>query len=103
MNDSRTPGDDQLDALFSLARAHRPDTSRYEFAFETRLLARLQTPQEAGSVWALVTWRMVPIFALCMIGLTLWEVQSASELDTAAQVASLENPTTLDASGNVQL
>ena len=88
--------DPQLDALFALARARRPDTSAAEYAFETRLLARLR----AGATrirleWAMVSWRMIPFFAACVVALTLWQSQIVKETDDAAQAAYLENPNAL--------
>ena len=57
----------QLDALFASARKHRPDTSAAEFAFETRLLARLRAQKQTSSVWAMVSWRLIPFFAACVV------------------------------------
>lgn len=94
---------DPLDALFALARERRPDTSRAEFAFETRLLARLKAEREPGSVWAMVAWRMIPFFAVCMVGLVIWQSQLVSETTDAEQVAYVENPAALDSTTNVDL
>ncbi len=52
--------DPQLDRLFALARQARPDTTRAELAFETRLLARLRAEaaeREGFGAWA---WRIAP-------------------------------------------
>ena len=94
MNDQDQDG--QLDALFALARACRPDTSAAEFAFETRLMARLRAQQETDSVWAKVSWRLIPFFAACVVALTVWHSQVVTETNEAEQVADVENPVTLD-------
>ena len=73
--------DRRLDALFALAREHRPDTSAAEYAFETRLMARLrERRQERGSIWAMVSWRMVPFFAVCVVALAIWQSQIVTEI-----------------------
>ena len=56
--------DAALDALFAAARAQRPDTSRAEYGFETRLLARItgrKSPARDGWIeFAAWCWRLVP-------------------------------------------
>jgi hypothetical protein len=99
MNDPDQDG--QLDALFALARARRPDTSAAEFAFETRLLARLRARQETGSIWAMVSWRLMPFFAACVVALTLWHSQVVTETNDAEQTAYVENPGPLDSWNNL--
>jgi len=93
--------DPQLDALFALARAHRPDTSAVEFAFETRLMARLREARSADSIWAMVTWRLAPFFAMCLVALTVWYEQTAAKTSEAEQVAYVENAGTLDSWSNL--
>jgi len=91
--------DRQLDALFAQARSLRPDTSAAEFAFETRLLARLRAREETTStqgLWAMVSWRLLPFFAVCVVGLTLWQSEIDSETDDAATIAGLNNPVAAD-------
>ena len=90
------PGDDALDDLFAQARALRPDTSAAEYAFETRLMARLRAQEEAGSIWAMVSWRMIPFFAACIVALTLWQVETTSDATDAATIAGLTNPVAAD-------
>jgi len=99
MNDRDQDG--QLDALFALARACRPDTSAAEFAFETRLLARLRARQETGSILAIVSWRSIPFFAACVVALTLWHSQVVAETTDAAAMAEVENPELVDLSSNL--
>jgi len=62
--------DQKLDALFTAARASAPDTSRAEFAFETRLAARLRTENSASIfAWA---WRLCPFFAALALAVGWW-------------------------------
>jgi hypothetical protein len=88
--------DSRLDALFAQARARRPDTSRAEYGFETRLLARLRAERETSSIWATVSWRLAPLFAACVMALAVWQVQVAAETDDATVFASLDNPDTVE-------
>ena len=101
MNESNPHPDHQLDALFALARAHRPDTTNAEYAFETRLMARLRDARAADSIWAKVSWRMLPFFATCVLALALWHSEIVSETDDAAQVAYTENPDAVDGWNNL--
>lgn len=96
MNELNSHPDPELDVLFATARAHRPDTSATEYAFETRLLARLRAARSTDSVWAVVSWRLVPFFAACMVVLTLWHAEVVSETDEAEQIAYVENTDVLD-------
>jgi hypothetical protein len=99
MNEPRP--DAGLDALFAQARAHRPDTSAVEYAFETRLLARLRSGRPPDSIWATVSWRLIPFFATCLVVLTLWQSQVISETDEAEQVACVTNPDALESWNNL--
>jgi hypothetical protein len=102
MNESPSPRPDaDLDALFALARARRLDTSAAEFAFETRLLARLHEKNNTESVWAMVSWRLIPFFAACVVALTLWHSEVVMETNDAEQMAYVENPGTLDSWNNL--
>ncbi len=95
--------DSDLDKLFAAARGLRPDTSKSEYAFETRLMTRLRAQREtqgdAGSIWAMVSWRMMPIFAACVMGLAAWHAQFSAIADDAA-LNSLDNPETADLLNN---
>jgi len=95
MNDAAPPSD-SLDELFARARDRRPDTSRAEYAFETRLLARLHASRQADRAWAVVSWRMIPFFAVFTLGLVLWQTQMISAPQEAEQIASTENPEAVD-------
>jgi hypothetical protein len=62
--------DEKLDALFAAARTTAPDTSRAEFAFETRLAARLRA-ESSGSIFAWA-WRLCPFFAALALAVGWW-------------------------------
>ena len=102
MNNSSPDPKPDLDALFARARAHRPDTSRAEYGFETRLMARLRERRqpETASLLSLVTWRLMPFFAVCVVALAVWQSESASESAEMAAVAGLNNPVAGDLWGN---
>jgi hypothetical protein len=99
MNDPRPDPDAQLDALFAQARAQRPDTSTAEYAFETRLLARLRESNRTETVWATVSWRLMPFFAACVIGLAIWHDYAATAATDAATVSSADHPEMVDLVG----
>jgi len=98
MNEPEPRSEAELDALFALARSLPPDTSEAEYAFETRLMARLRAQEEAGSIWAMVSWRLLPFFAVCVVGLTLWHSEVVAETSDAEQTAFVENLDSLDSS-----
>jgi hypothetical protein len=93
MNDSPRPPLN-LEDLFAQARLRQPATDRAQFAFETRLLARIRTEKAAPapSVWATASWRMIPFFAVGVLGLSLWQGEVATTAQDAAQAAYVENP-----------
>jgi hypothetical protein len=101
-NSSENPNPDpeldssHLDSLFALARARRANTAPAEFAFETRLMARLRSRRDSHSVWAMVSWRLVPFFAACVIALTVWQSEVSSDANDAATVDGLTNPLATD-------
>jgi hypothetical protein len=57
--------DPTLDALFRAARDQAPDTSRNEFGFETRLLARIR--EERRGSWMTIALRLSPVFAALVV------------------------------------
>ena len=73
-----------LDALFSAVRADAPDTARVEFAFETRLLARLR--EERGTSLFSWAWKLAPFFAAIAIAAGWWGRLSIAQVETTAQV-----------------
>lgn len=64
--------DERLDKLFQAARAARPDTSRAEHGFETRLLALLRTNREQPAPWYALAWKLMPAFAAIVVALGAW-------------------------------
>lgn len=60
------------DKLFKAARATKPDTSRVEYGFETRLLARLRTERSQPVAWFAWTWKLMPVFAAVVLALGIW-------------------------------
>ena len=68
--------DQQLDALLRAARADAPDTASAEYAFETRLLARLR--EERGSAWYSLALKLSPLFAALVVAAAVWCQSSTS-------------------------
>jgi hypothetical protein len=86
-----------LDSLFARARAARPDTARAEFAFETRLLARLrEARQPERSGMGFLAWRVMPYLAVIVLGLGLVQIETGRESQEAEDAASLQNPEMVD-------
>ncbi len=78
MNEPRKPmSDEELDQLLAQARLMRPATERQEFAFETRLRARLGEDRESIGIWS---WRMVPWFAAVVVALGVFSWGTISEI-----------------------
>jgi hypothetical protein len=95
MNDFPLPPDPRLDPLFARARAQRADTARAEYAFETRLLARLAHRTEGAPVgW--LAWRMLPFFALVVVVLGICQVETDRSSQEVEQAAALQNPEAVD-------
>ena len=101
MNEPEPHPDAKLDALFARARAHRPETAAAEYAFETRLLARLRAERSTSSVWAMVSWRMVPFFAACVLALIIWQSRVVTETEAAEQLVYVENPHAFETWGSL--
>ena len=68
--------DQKLDALLRAARDAAPDTASAEFAFETRLLARLR--EERGGAWFAIALKLSPLFAALVVAAAAWCHSSAS-------------------------
>ncbi len=66
---------DPLDALFRAAREDAPDTSRAEFGFETRVLARIRAERRAS--WQGWAWRLCPFFASLAVAAGAWFYQNS--------------------------
>src|SRR5271154_4263298 len=86
MNDNL---DQKLDALFAAARATAPDTGRAEFAFETRLAARLRA-ESSGSLFAWA-WRLCPFFAALALAVGWW-CHAAQHDEMVAPLAAESSP-----------
>jgi hypothetical protein len=71
--------DDQLNRLFTAARAEKRETWRAEFAFETRLLARLREQRQNIVPWFVWTWRLAPVFAAIVIALGVWNFTAPAD------------------------
>lgn len=79
MNDN---ADNRLDALFAAARQNSTDTSRAEWGFETRVMARLR---EEGSPFASVVtwaWKLCPFFAALAVATALWSRTESARVET---------------------
>jgi len=82
---------DILDRLFALARGQKPDTSRAELAFETRLLARIRSIREQDAPWFAVARLLLPIFGAIVLGLAVWETtEPRNTLDDLCTAVAVE-------------
>ncbi len=80
MNEPRQPmSDEDLDKLLAQARLMRPATERQEFAFETRLRARLREDSESLGSWS---WRLVPWLAAVVLALGVYSWAAVSDVAT---------------------
>jgi hypothetical protein len=80
--------DEQLNQLFQAARGSRPDTSRAEYGFETRLLATLRENREQTTPWAAFTWRLMPVFAAIVVVTGVWSYNVQSQAGTEAALGT---------------
>jgi hypothetical protein len=64
--------DEELKKLFEAAREVKPDTSRAEYGFETRLLSRLRAEHQPSTPWPAVVWKLMPVFATIVVALGVW-------------------------------
>ncbi len=77
-----TNPDSNLDRLLRAARDETPDTSRFEFAFETRVMARLREERSASVfTWS---WKLAPFFAALAIAAGLWSRTPTAKADSLA-------------------
>ena len=73
-----------LEQLFEAARQEPADTARVEFAFETRLMARLREERSASVfAWA---WKLAPFFAVLVVAVSIWNHATAAHLNTTASL-----------------
>ena len=68
-DDPRNPSD-PLDSLFRAAREDEDDSSRIEFGFETRVLARIR--EERSSSWLAWAARLCPFAAALALAAGVW-------------------------------
>ena len=61
---------DPLDTLFRTVREDAPDTSRAEFGFETRVMARIRA--ERRTSWQGWAWRLCPFFTALAVAAGAW-------------------------------
>jgi hypothetical protein len=80
--------DEQLNQLFQTARGSRPDTSRAEYHFETRLLAALCEDRDHATPWAALTWRLMPVFAAIVVVTGVWSYNVQSQTGTEAALGA---------------
>jgi len=81
--------DKKLDELFATFRSESPDTSRLEYGFETRLLARLRGERQPEmEPWFALAWRFCPIFAGIVVALCIWTYFSPPDIDLQTLVKS---------------
>ncbi|HXI84239.1 MAG TPA: hypothetical protein VNL17_09130 [Verrucomicrobiae bacterium] len=79
--------DDQLNKLFAAARGVKPDTSRAEYGFETRLMAHLRTEREQAVPWYAFAWKLVPAFAAIVVALGVWTYAGSNITDLQSAIA----------------
>jgi hypothetical protein len=72
--------DSNFDRLLRAAGQQAPDTSRLEFGFETRLMARLREERSTSVfTWA---WRLAPFFGALAIAAGLWSRSATAAADS---------------------
>ena len=76
--------DEQLNQLFQAARGSRPDTSRAEYGFETRLLATLRENRLLPTPWGALVWRLMPAFAAIVVVTGVWSYNVQSQTSAEA-------------------
>jgi hypothetical protein len=64
--------DHNLERLFSAARAAEPDTTRHQWGFETRVLARIREERTLVTSMFSWAWRLCPFFAALALAAGLW-------------------------------
>jgi hypothetical protein len=80
--------DEQLNQLFHATRRSRPNTSRAEYGFETRLLAALREDREQPTPWSVLVWRLMPVFAAIVVVTGVWSYSVQSETGTEAALGT---------------
>ena len=80
--------DEQLNQLFRSARPTRPDTSRAEYGFETRLLATLREKRKQPMSLATLAWRLMPVFAAIVLVTGVWSYSVESDMGMEATLGT---------------
>lgn len=82
--------DEQLNTLFFRARQAPGDTSRAEYGFETRLMARLREDRHSSS-WTLWTWRLMPYFAAAAVAAGCWSYVVQTDISVELALAGTDS------------
>ncbi len=88
--------DEQMERLFEAARDEQPDTTRDEWGFETRVMARLREERDLSTSTFAWAWRLCPFFAALALAAGLWSrttdarVRASSSLVTEVSQAGDE-------------
>jgi hypothetical protein len=82
--------DEQLNELFRTARTSRPDTSRAEYGFETRLLTTIREIRKQPTSLATFAWRLMPVFAAIVVVTGVWSYKVQSQAGTEAALGTGE-------------
>ena len=76
--------DETIARLLRAVREDAADTSRQEFAFETRLMARLRE-ERSGSVFAWA-WKLAPFFATVVLAVGICNRATTAHLNATASI-----------------
>jgi hypothetical protein len=87
--------DEKLDKLFATARGVKPDTSRAEYGFETRLMAHLRTERGPTMPWYAFAWKLVPTFAAVVVALGVWTFIDSNTGDLQSAITGDHDENTL--------
>ena len=79
--------DERLDKLFAATRGVKPDTSRAEYGFETRLLAKLRAARDQALPWYAFAWKLIPAFATVVVALGVWTYAGSNTTDLQSAIA----------------
>ncbi len=93
-SDQPASSDEALHSLFAAVRAEPLDTSRAEFGFETRLLARLKAERAETTGWRELTrwcWRLAPGLAVVTLAFSLWTLGS-NDVPAGDRWSAVTNP-----------
>lgn len=76
--------DENLDRLLRAVRASESTEHSGEFAFETRVLARLR--EERGSSLFMWAWRLAPFFGVLAVAAGLWSRSATAAADSVGSL-----------------